>query len=100
MPEKKNVNLGLKNLAMLASYFDYILLHLRQKVRLRPDLNPKFLSTLGPNPARTRPEPDPKSPARLTTLICQVRADCAKVFIELTSNGVRVIGNVIINFES
>ena len=44
--------LGLKNLAMLPSYFDYIFVHVRQKVRLRPDLSPKFLSTLGPNPAR------------------------------------------------
>ena len=37
-------------------YFDYNFVHLRQKVRLRPKLSPKFLSTLGPNPARTRPE--------------------------------------------
>ena len=43
-----------------------IFVHLRQKVRLRPKLSPKFLSTLGPSPAK--PEPDPKSPARLTTL--------------------------------
>ena len=39
---------------MLLSYFDYIFVHLRQKVRLRPDLSPKFLSTLGPNPTPTR----------------------------------------------
>ena len=44
--------LGLKNLALLPSYFDYIFVHLRQKARLRSDLNPKFLSTLGPNPNR------------------------------------------------
>ena len=57
MPEKKTkVMLGLKNLAMFPSYFDYIFVHLKQKARLRPDLNPKFLSTSGPNPARTRPE--------------------------------------------
>ena len=51
MPEKKTtkVKLGLKNLAMLPNYFDYIFVHLRQKVRLRPELSPKFLSTLGPN---------------------------------------------------
>ena len=48
--------LGLKNLAMLPIYFVYIFVHLRQKVRLRPELSPKFFSTLGPNPARTRPE--------------------------------------------
>ena len=54
---------------MLTSCFDYILVHLRQKVRLRPELHvsPIFLSTIGPNPARARPEPVPKSPARLTT---------------------------------
>ena len=34
---------------MLPSYFDHIFVHLRQKVRLRPKLSPKFLSTLGPN---------------------------------------------------
>ena len=42
---------------MLPSYyFDYIFVHLGQKARLRPELSPKFWSTLGPNPARTRPE--------------------------------------------
>ena len=53
---------------MFPSYFDYIFVRLRQKVRLRPESSPKFLSTLGPNPARTRPEPDPKGPARPATL--------------------------------
>ena len=53
MPEKKTkVKLGLKNLAMLPSYFNYMFVHLTQKVRLRPELSPKFLSTLGPNPTR------------------------------------------------
>ena len=37
---------------MLPSYFDCIFVHLKQKVRLRPELSPKFLSTLGPNPTR------------------------------------------------
>ena len=55
------VKLGLKNLAMLPSYFDYIFVHLRQKARLRPDLSPKFLSTLGPNPAQTRLNPTQKA---------------------------------------
>ena len=32
----------------LASYF----VHVRQKACLRPELSPKFLSTLGPNPTR------------------------------------------------
>ena len=51
MPEKKTkIKLGLKNLAMLPSYFDYMFVNLRQKARLRPELSPKFLSTLDPNP--------------------------------------------------
>ena len=41
---------------MLPSYFDCIFVHLRQKVRLRPELSSKFLSTLGRNAARTRLE--------------------------------------------
>ena len=42
---------------MLPIYFDYIFVHLRQKVRLRPELSPKFLSILGPNPTRkARPD--------------------------------------------
>ena len=44
--------LGLKNLAILPSYFDDIFVDLKQKARLRPDLSPKFLSTSGPNPTR------------------------------------------------
>ena len=59
MPEKKTtkVKLGLKNLPMLPGYFDCIFEHLRPKVRLRPELSPKFLSTLTPNPNRkTRPD--------------------------------------------
>ena len=53
MPEKKTkVKIGLKNLAMLPSCFDSIFVHLRQKARLRPELSPNFLSTLGPNPTQ------------------------------------------------
>ena len=37
---------------MLRSYFDYIFVHLRQKVHLRLELSLKFLSTLGPKPAQ------------------------------------------------
>ena len=56
MSEKKTkVKLGLKNWAMLLGYFNYIFVHLRQKARLRPDLSPKFLSTLGPNSTRKAP---------------------------------------------
>ena len=43
---------------MLPSYIDYSFVHLLQKVRLRPELSPKFWSTLGPNPARTRARPE------------------------------------------
>ena len=43
---------------MLPSYFDHISVHERQKARLRPEI---FVNS--------RPEPDPKSPARLTTLV-------------------------------
>ena len=50
--KKLKIKLGLKNLAMLPGYFDYILVHLRQKARLRPKLSPKLLSTLDPNPTR------------------------------------------------
>ena len=58
MPEKKTkVKLGLKNLAILPSYFDYTFVHLRQKASLRLDFSPKFLSTLGPNPTR-KAQPD------------------------------------------
>ena len=53
MAEKNpKVKLGLKNIAMLPKYLDCIFVHLRQKVRLRPELSTKFLSTLGPNPTR------------------------------------------------
>ena len=53
MPKKNpKVKLDLKNLAMLPSYFDYYFVPIRQKLRLRPELSPKFLSTLGPSPAR------------------------------------------------
>ena len=44
---------------MLPRYFDYIFVHLRQRVRLRPELSLKFLSTLGPNPTR-KAQPDLK----------------------------------------
>ena len=56
------MKLGLKNLAILQSYFDYIFVHRRQKVRFRPELIPKFLSTLGPNPAQTRTRPEKPGP--------------------------------------
>ena len=63
---RQRVKLGLKNLAMLPRYFDYIFVHLKQKVRLQPVFSPKFWSTLDSNPARTQTQT--KNPARLTTL--------------------------------
>ena len=58
---------------MLPRYFDYIFVHSRQKARLRPKIFVNF-----------RPEPDPKSPARLTTMarssadgLGSVPADCS-----------------------
>ena len=67
MPEKKKpkIKLGLKNLAILPSYFDYIFVHLRQKVRPKIELSPKFLSTLGTNPTRK---------ARLYLWLCVLNA--------------------------
>ena len=53
--------MGLKNLANLPSCFDYIFVHPGQKARLKPELSLKF--------CQLKPEPDPKSPPRLTTLI-------------------------------
>ena len=50
--KNSKVKLGLQNLVILPSYFDYIFVHLRQKVRLRPELSPQILSTFGPNPTR------------------------------------------------
>ena len=43
--------IGLKNLAMLPSYFDYIFVHLKQKARLRPVFNSEIFVNF-----RTRPE--------------------------------------------
>ena len=58
MTEKNpKVKSGLKNLAMLPSYFDYIFVLQRKTERLRPELSPKFLSALGLNPTRkARPD--------------------------------------------
>ena len=65
MPEKKTkVKLGPKNFAMLPSHFDHIFVHLRQKASLMPELIRPVIFV------NFRPEPDPKSPARLTTLVC------------------------------
>ena len=72
--KKPKVKLSLKNLLMLPSYFDHIFVHLRQKVCLRPESSPKFLSTLGPNPARTRPE----KPG----LTCNSGACCFLIFLQ------------------
>ena len=72
MHEKKTkVKLNVKNLTMLPSYFDYTFVNLRQKVRLRLELSPTFLSTLGPNPNPTRK-------ARLDSQLCTVVREDAK----------------------
>ena len=60
--KNSKVKLGLKNLAMLPNYFDYMFVHLKQKVRFRPELSPKFLPNLGSNPARTRTWPEKSGP--------------------------------------
>ena len=55
--KKPKVMIDLKNLVMLPSYFDYIFVHVTQKACFRPELSPKFLSSLGPNPTRkARPD--------------------------------------------
>ena len=53
---------------MLTSYFDLIFVHPRQKVRLRPELSPKFLSSLGPNLTR-KARPDLQLWAKATWFI-------------------------------
>ena len=72
-PKKPKVKLGLKNLAMLPSYFDYIFVHLRQKVRLRPELSPKFFVDV-----RTKPGPNPTRKARpdLHVWYCSSQRNC------------------------
>ena len=73
MLEKTKVKLGLKNSAMLPSYFNYTFMHLIKKERCRPESSPKFLSTLGLNPTRkARPglqlwADDPHTSGDLTT---------------------------------
>ena len=48
--------LGLKNLAILPSYFDCIFVHLRQKsasqARIKPEIFVNFRPESGPNPTR------------------------------------------------
>ena len=78
---------------MLPSYFDYIFVDLRQKARLRPELSPKCLSTLGPNPARTRPakaRPDLQLWLQCTHkqtqgTICEPRGQGGEGFVFMTS---------------
>ena len=55
------VKVGLKNLALLPNYFDFIFVHLRQKSTSQARIKPEIFVIF-------RPERDPKSPARLTTL--------------------------------
>ena len=73
---------------MLPSHFDYSFVHLRQKVRLRPELSPQLLSTLGPNPARkARPDLQRWCPGHLVVNIniswlCSYTVVCAEMLKE------------------
>ena len=81
-PKNPKVKLGLENLAILPSSFDYFFVHRRQKVRLRPDIFVNFRPKPGPNPI----ELDPKSPARLATLLYSHEFRCfTRLFIRFTA---------------
>ena len=63
MPEKNpKVKLRLKNSAMLPSYFDYIFFAPKTTSTSQAQIKPEIFVNF-------RPEPDPKIPARLTTLL-------------------------------
>ena len=85
MPEKIR-KLGLKTLAILPNHFGYIFMQLKQKARLRPELSPKFLSTLGPNPNPTRkarPDLQPWGGVLSLTTACAPHFDLLKIlFLE------------------
>ena len=51
-----------KKFSNIAKLFWLFFVHLRQKVRLRPELSPKLFSTLGPNPAQTRTQSEKPGP--------------------------------------
>ena len=61
-PKRTEVKLGLKKLAMLPSYFDYIFVHVKTKSTSQAQIKPEILSTLGPNPARTQTRPKEPGP--------------------------------------
>ena len=85
MPNKKRkLSLRLKFLRMLPSYFGYIFVHLTQKGSLRPELSPKFLSTLGPNPIR-KARPD-------LQLCINVSIKTARIFN--TKHKAKITGNI------
>ena len=51
MPEKNpKVKLGLKNLVMLPSYFDYISVHVRKKSTSQARIKPELFVNFGPEP--------------------------------------------------
>ena len=62
---------------ILPSYFYYFFVHVRQKVRLRPELSPTFLSTLSPNPTRK---------ARPDLQLCRIEVNFLYQTIALYSN--------------
>ena len=103
MPEKtRKFKLGLKNLAMLPSYFDYYFVHLRQKVRLRPELSPKILSTLGPNPTR-KARPDLQLCAVPHNIVFSCKKSVGVLFpskgFVLPQSPKIILGNTVINFS-
>ena len=79
----------MKNLAMLPSYFDYIFVRLRQKARLRPELSPKFLSTLGPNPPQIRISPEKPGPIYNSGPVCN-----SKLAIDKNLRPMRIEGTI------
>ena len=60
MPKKTKVKLGMKNLEMLPSYFDYIFVHLRQKARLKARIKSKIFVNFRPEPC-LNPNPTQKA---------------------------------------
>ena len=64
-PKKSESKVRSEKFSNIANLFLLFFVHVRQKIRLRPELSPTFLSTFGPT--WPEPEPDPKSLARLTT---------------------------------
>ena len=78
---------------MLACYFDYIFVHLRQKVLFRPDLSPKFLWTLGTNPTE-KPSPTYNSASES---LQKIAATCAMTFVFFLGGGSQTDSKILKN---